>query len=257
MEHCKKLVLVPHETLDRLHEKPMSRTGTDVMGELDTDMHKILLQKAEDSEKWKLYHQALQRYLHFANEQRKPLSIQLPSIEENAQPEDKSNEVNGQLLARLTSVIPKKFQNTATGLFQTLSSEQNKTLLYWDHTGVVKINDTPIPQSNIIDLVSDAVRNRKTAQAIGWQAFASTLKQLNVPMDLISNSQYKEFIRTQTGRGTTSARDESGYAKPYPKTSGRRRPAAPRRTKTKTKNKTAQRTITRTPKGWSRFWSTR
>ena len=257
MEHCKKLVLVPHETLSRLHDKPMSRTGSDVMGELDSDMHKILLKKAEDSEKWKLYHQTLQRYLHFVNEQRKPLEISLPSINEDVKSDKTDNNNDDRLQNQLISVIPKKFKNTAMTLFHTLASQEDKSLLAWDSAGLVKIKDTPIPQSNIIDLISDAVRNRKTSQAAGWKSFASVLKQLHVPMDLISNTQYKQFIRTQSGNGVTSIQNETRHTEPDPRSStSRHRPAPPSRAKIKSRRQSIKKK-NRTPKGWSSFWSSR
>ena len=226
------------------------------MGELDTDMHKILLQKAEDSEKWKLYQQSLLRYLHFANEPKKPLEISFPSEENKSSEENKADdETNKNLLSQLVAVIPRIIQRKAVTLYNILGSEQSKDVISWNSTGLVNINGTPLPQSNIIDLISDAVRSRKTSQAVGWQEFATALKQMNVPMDLINNTHYKEFIRTQKGNGATPHQNGADHSKSYPKTSGRRRLAAPRRTETK--NKTAQGTITRTPKGWSRFWSTR
>ncbi|KAK3918352.1 Histidine decarboxylase [Frankliniella fusca] len=67
MEHCKKLVLVPHET----GKNPVGRTPEVLMNDLDREMQHILKQKAEDREKWKLYEQALQKYLYFVNERKK------------------------------------------------------------------------------------------------------------------------------------------------------------------------------------------
>ena len=197
MEHCKKLVLVPHETLSRLHDKPVSRTESDVLGELDTEMHKILLQKAEDSEKWKLYQQTLQRYLHFVNEQRKPLELTLPTTYDPRKSEN--TEDQQKLLNQLNTVTPKKFQQHATTLFNALA--QDKTFVSWDSTGQLRIDGTLLPQSHVVELISDAVRTRKTAQASGWKAFASILRRINVPLNLISNTKYKEFIHSQRGMG--------------------------------------------------------
>lgn len=198
MEHCKKLVLVPHETLNRLHDKPVLRTQSDVLGELDSEMQKILLQKSEDSEKWKLYQQTLQRYLHFVNEQRKPLEISI------ANQTDQSHQDHTRFLSQLTTVTPKKFQHHAKALFHSLA--QSNAIVSWDELGQLRIDDTPLPQSHIVELISDAVRTRKIAKARGWKSFATVLKRINVPLDLISNTQYRDQILSQRGSGVVAER---------------------------------------------------
>lgn len=267
MEHCKKLVLVPHETVSRLQEKTVARTGTNAIGELDTEMHKILLQKAEDSEKWKMYNQTLQRYLHFANEQRKPLEIQLPSgLGESGISGTKtsvSSEDNARLLTQLVTAIPKRFKHNATALFESLSSQQASTQIVWDGNGTVSIQNTPLPQTNIVELISDAARNRKTAQAVGWKEFASVLKQLNTSIDLIPNTEYKEFIRSQRGLGITSTQNASSHTKSDKRSSPgiipiASRPAPPRRGRKPQRQTTRFGRIskhTRVSKGWAKWLS--
>ena len=79
MNHVKKLILVPQETVARMHETPTFTPQTQ-MNSLDTEMSHILSKKyADDSQKWKMYNETLQRYLHFAGETRKPLTIELDS----------------------------------------------------------------------------------------------------------------------------------------------------------------------------------
>lgn len=204
MEHCKKLVLVPHETLSRIHEKPVSYTESTAISELDSEMQKILSQKAEDNEKWKMYNQTLQRYLHFVNEQRKPLEINL-SLPDKENTENWRRDVNNRLMAQLSSVIPKKYKQNASTLFDSLCSPEAQTLLNWDSTGALRIQNKPVPQSNIIELISDATRNRRFAQALGWKNFAAVLIRLHTPIDLIANKEYKNFILAQRGSGITTA----------------------------------------------------
>lgn len=196
MEHCKKLVLVPHETVARLHEKPISRTPAVTMGELDSEMHKILERKAEDSVKWKMYEQALQRYLHFANEQKKPLELILPSSDDRPE-----NTHNTTIREQITSIIPRKYRNAAISLFDFVASPRAHSHISWDHTGLVHFDGKVHPQTSIIDLISDASRTRKSVQAKGWKAFAEALGRLNVPLDFVGNTNYKSYIRQQTGSG--------------------------------------------------------
>ena len=76
LQHCKKLVLIPAESAGRLHEKPAGRTSGDVISDLDSDIGSILARKdAAAEEKWRLYDQALQRYMHFVKEQRRPITL--------------------------------------------------------------------------------------------------------------------------------------------------------------------------------------
>ncbi|KAK3907324.1 50S ribosomal protein L33 1 [Frankliniella fusca] len=79
MNHVKKMILVPHESVARLNDSTPPTSETQVSA-LDNEMELIMRKKyADDSLKWKLYNEALQRYLHFKNESKKPLQI---SVEE-------------------------------------------------------------------------------------------------------------------------------------------------------------------------------
>jgi hypothetical protein len=196
---------------------------------LDAEMHKIMSDKAEASEKWKKYDQALQKYLFFVNEQRKPLELSLPDVPSATPTQD--NTFNTALRQKLVGILPGSFKTRGGQLFDLLEAEKNIT---WDQGGLVTIDGALVPQSNIVDLVSDAVRTRKTAQALSWGKFASLLKQLRVPIDLIGNEEYKAYIRRQTGSGVTPThheQQERGSAE-----RGFGRPAAIKTKKNKSKN---------------------
>ena len=260
MVHSKKLVLVPHETLSRLHEKPVTRSGSDVIGELDIEMGKILSQKAEDSEKWKMYHQTLQRYLHFINEQRKPLEISFTSRNDGQKDFVRANDDdNARLMTQLKAVIPRKFKDNATALFESLTSQQAKPQIEWDALGSVSIQNTPLVQSNIIELISDATRNRTAAKAPGWKKFASVIRKLNVPLNLIANKEYKDFIRTQTGTGVIAhvSQKVNLTGKSQVKSSMRRNPYIFENVATRDPKQTSRTVARRKPllKGWSTHWS--
>ena len=51
-----------------------------------------------------------------------------------------------------------------------------------------------IPGSNIIDLVNDVVRTRKTFSAVGKEAFADILKEIGVPREFIGNTDLVKAI---------------------------------------------------------------
>ncbi|KAK3925500.1 Putative uncharacterized transposon-derived protein, partial [Frankliniella fusca] len=72
MNHVKKMILVPHESVAKLND-PTPPASETQLSALDNEMELIMRKKyADDSLKWKLYNEALQRYLHFNNERKKP-----------------------------------------------------------------------------------------------------------------------------------------------------------------------------------------
>ncbi|KAK3914247.1 Putative uncharacterized transposon-derived protein [Frankliniella fusca] len=201
LEHSKKLVLIPHDTLTKLQDKTLLHPSNEVISELDSEMKKVLSQKASDSEKWKLYDQTLQRYLHFIKEKRRPAEILMSSAEETPQAKEENTNDDEVIRKRILDIVPSKSKQAASALFDILKSPRGHDWVSWEPHGAVKIEGVKIPQSNIIDLISDTSRSRKTAQAVGWMQFARVLKTLNTPLELVSNVQYKNFIRDQSGLG--------------------------------------------------------
>jgi len=208
MEHCKKLVLMSHDAVAKLTEKPTLRTTSDVMSDLDTAMDKIMKQKAEDSEKWKMYEQTLQRYLHFAGEQRKPIEFSSPAPEIGEVKTEKEEEISRDLsskdkdlLHQLELLMPVKLRGNGSALFHFVASPRHRSVISWDVNGQVAISGKIIGGSSIIDLISDASRPRQAAIAYGWSEFAAILKKINAPHELVQNKEYKNFINSQRGDG--------------------------------------------------------
>ena len=110
MKHTMKMVLVPHDSVARLQEKPTAPTPQSQMNSLDSDMDLIMRTKyADNSEKWKRYNDVLQRYLHFAGENRKPIRIELGSLE-GKQDTVKNDDSHKDLLRdQLVAVMPKTY----------------------------------------------------------------------------------------------------------------------------------------------------
>lgn len=204
MNHVKKMILVPQETVARLHETPALTPQTQ-MSSLDTEMNGILNKKyADDSEKWKHYSEALQRYLHFAGETRKPLSLEIESVPEK--PSD-SADPNGssQIRQQVASVLPKTYKEQALKIHDYLAVSGSPVT--WDAQGVVSIKNTRIPHSNIIDWISDLTRYRKNFEPHGINQFVYTLAELNIPLELIGNEKRRAAVlqAKQSGGGIISA----------------------------------------------------
>lgn len=201
MEHCKKMVLLPHEALAKFHEKPASRTSGDVMNDLDQEMSRILKQRAADSEKWKMYEQALQKYLYFVNEQKKPTALIFPETNTKESEIERESESprDTVLKDRLLTLIPEKFKNAASALYEHLSTPEARAYISWDRNGTTSVGGETF--SSIIDLISDAVRTRKQPKVSRWQTFASVLRTLHTPLDIVGNKKYIQAIQSQDGAG--------------------------------------------------------
>ena len=69
-------------------------------------------------------------------------------------------------------------QSRATAILNRLKETPDT----WDKTGEVKLEGENIPQSNIMDLISDALRARK-------KEFFRVLSKMNMPKDLVRNEE--------------------------------------------------------------------
>ena len=77
-------------------------------------------------------------------------------------------------------------------------------VITWDKTRQVKIEGETIPNSNILDLVSDTMRSRKNFNPTGAKKFFQALSKMNVPKDLVRNEeQWKQVMgETSSARAT-------------------------------------------------------
>jgi len=197
MNHVKKMILVPQETVARMHETP-TLTPQMQMHSLDTEMSSILNKKyADDSEKWKMYSEALQRYLHFAGETRKPLTLEIES-----KTEDSNGDHDSAVRTQLASAMPKTYKSQALRIYDYLS--QSHSPVTWDSSGTLSISGNTVPQSNIIDSISELTRARKNFAPPGTDALCQALAQMNVPLELVGNPTRRLLIqkhKSQRGGG--------------------------------------------------------
>lgn len=207
MENAKKMILISPDVLERLHQENSTPTISEtVMSSLDKDMHQILRSNISDHDKWSNYQQILQRYLHFAQDQRQPIS--LPIVENDTMPVvkhvDTKQFIPTSSLKRvdaqhIISSLPTTFQKRGEQLINTIKND-----VTWDEQGVVYINGQQVPGSNVIDLISDVIRPRKLSNPAGWEQFADYLKRANVPREYIGNERRLTFInRKHTVEKTT------------------------------------------------------
>ena len=204
MNHVKKMILVPHDSVARMHDT-VAPTPQSQMSSLDTEMNYIMRkQYADDSEKWKKYNETLQRYLHFAKESRKPITFE---IESKTDEKSEGNQTNSAMRQQLMAAMPKTYKDHAVKIYDYLVRDGSPVT--WDSTGQVSIQGNLIRQSNIIDLISDLTRSRKSFVPVGVDKFVDVLAQMNIPLDFIGN----EHRRTAVLRAKQPRQTGSGIVK--------------------------------------------
>ena len=104
--------------------------------------------------------------------------------------------------ADVVDTVPKTMQVKA---FDFRLIEHLKRDIAWTARGELIHEGVPFVESNVVDLVNDLLRERKT-DPIGWQPFARQLRAINLPMELIGNTSRKAYIRQATTTIATPSR---------------------------------------------------
>lgn len=216
MEHAKKMLLIEPSVLEKLNHQNNDDNPT---SRLDGEMETILKSNMDDRKKCILYLQILQRYLHFNEENRRP--IELPIIAKN----DKNMETNindgidskdsvSTSLSTLKeekcelkptlqidplystnhilSHIPKTYIKRGESLLHLISLSKNK--IRWNDNGTLVIDNKCISGSNIIDLINDLLRPLKKENPIGWEHLAKALNDIKIPLTYLGNPKRVEYI---------------------------------------------------------------
>ena len=192
----KRMILVPEDIYARFEQKQNLETSPIMknMINTDTDMTDILQRTdVDDTEKQKLYYANLERYLNL----RQQKDSQTPTVQiapSTTNREELSAPNNAQLSdAVVVEHIPKTMRPRATAILNRL--KERPDVITWDKTGEVKLEGESIPQSNISDLISDALRERKNFNPTGSKEFFRVLSKINMPKDLVRNE--KRWKETQ------------------------------------------------------------
>ena len=187
MKHAKRMVLVPEDVFARFEQKQKIESSPLVRNMINADQEMTnVLQKTDmsDSEKQKLYYTNLERYMNL--QQRKDNEI--PTVRLTTS--DKSNvaETSAQEMTPLPDVaivdsLPKTKQQKAKAILKPLKTRPD--IVSWDESGRVTLDGAKVPESNISDLVSDAVKGRKTFILLVRKSFLTTYQNLTCPKILL------------------------------------------------------------------------
>ena len=204
------MILVPKNTLERLQQRQQILTPpvTQTLKNLDSEMSDILSSKQLDDEaKATLYNQVLQRYLTYYDPRKgQPLHVKLttPKPVETPKPDVvRSEETSKESTAQAETAsaveqdviksVPKLYKTGARQLLDKI--KENRDVLHWNDKGELMYENKPISGSHMVDLVNDTLRHRKGFEPVGWLVFARGLARMNVPENIVRNSQRQSAIQ--------------------------------------------------------------
>ena len=155
---------------------------------LDAKMQEVLnRQDLTDEEKVRLYEQVLNEYLHYRRQ-----ATTIPSAAQLT-PQSSPSLYN---VDDVIASVPKAFRGKAEQLARRVLREMK-----WSPSGELVVDDRAIPGTNVVDLVNDAVRYRKTVRPKGREEFVEAMSKLNLPRELVGNREVWEQMERfrQTG----------------------------------------------------------
>lgn len=236
MEHAKKMLLIEPSLIEKIHQN--TNNSDTPTSRLDIEMKNILDSNMDDRKKMILYLQVLQRYLHFNEENRRPIelpiisqNIDLPEtnikgeaqaqdsvssqtlIEEGQQEVNKASKSSSLYsTSEILRSIPKSYSKKGESLLNLISFSSNK--IQWNDNGTVIIDSEKIPGSNIIDLINDLLRPLKKNDPIGWEEFAKALKDIRIPLFYLGNPKRIDYIKNLTLKELGEISTDEEFATP-------------------------------------------
>ena len=189
------------------HHHPTNTLGKKVQP-IDVEMMTILDRKdLDDRTKVTLYNQVLQRYNVLSDKHVKE-PVRVVALNESGAGARAEGAVGGSssgIEADVVDTVPKTMQAKARRLMKHLKRD-----ISWTARGELIHEGVTVAGSNVVDLVNDLLRKRKT-DPTGWQPFAQ-LHAINLPMELVGNDASRAYIRQATT--VTPARHRRAPATP-------------------------------------------
>ena len=247
MKFTKRMVLVPEEFMKMLEHKEalMTTPETKKMIRLEKQMDGILGDTSESEDKKVSQHnQNLQQFLD-VNEKKRDFIPTVKIYQENPSPPEvlasasSSSSSDNQVQTNPTDEkqsslseneilesIPKSSRSLAQSMINRLKA--NRDQLTWNNKGEMVVDGTPVSGSNIIDLINDQLKSRKTFNPTGWKTFTESLDKINMPKYLMRNEKRRNYLSLLNNQETPSLIEE-GRKYTFPPTP----PTTPRTSKTR------------------------
>ena len=211
----RKMAIVPYKLWEEMKKwkqesRPKLPADPQVVTtvQLQRDLARVLdNEQLSESEKADLYGQTLFRFQEAfkkaKQQQHQSTTPQIPqmptqspeSIQPSSQQPQHSMDVSASRLSteRVLESVPKTMRQKAQLLMNFLDSSK----INWDAQGRVSVEGKHIHGSNIVDLVNDVLRHRKTFDPKGWQPFAQELAKMNIPQDIVGNPKRWQWMQNQ------------------------------------------------------------
>ncbi len=196
----KRMILVPEDAYAKFEQKQKLETSPIVknMMKTDTEMSSTLQRMdMDDADKQKLYYANLERYLNLKQQN----DSQIPTVQIQSNNENKEQPVPSETEPFSDTVvvehIPKSMRPRATVLLNRLKARPD--VITWYKSGQVSVAGKTIPQSNISDLISDALRARKNFNPTGSREFFRVFSKINMPKDLVRNQERWNQLDSTSG----------------------------------------------------------
>lgn len=189
MEHAKKLVLIDPRILEKL------MTAKDkVLSNLESEMTDVLSSNIPDDVKAKLYAAGTKRHATITEGEKKEESIKPDkNVSDRRYSDDILNDV-------IRTVPATHIPNT----MKLVDFIKRQPRIDFNERGEMILDKRIISDTHAVDLINEVVR-RKNMNANGSIEFASMLKEVNCPKELIVNPTYRKYMRDD-GKNLTSRR---------------------------------------------------
>ena len=195
MEHVKRLVLMPeHMAENTTQSKPLVPPLTSQVNHLDSEMDSLLKrQDITQDEKARLY----SHLNYYDKRMSQPVRVSVVSSKPTTEKPETQPEPVGlpdNIETDILESVPPTMKTRARQLVKKL--KENKDLITWDDKALLVYEGKPIPGSNVVDLVNDALRHRKNFNPHGWRLFAKALSDVNIPEGIVRNeNRFKNNTR--------------------------------------------------------------
>jgi hypothetical protein len=166
-----KVIVIPEEMWNanevRMKTAPMRKSLEEIVNSIEKLMEN---ENITDGDKIKLLSQLQQRYNRIYENRKRNVEVTI----KEPQDETKTD------VQELIKYMPEAQRDKAGKILNYMGNS-------WDARNQFIINDAPIPNSNIIDLLHDAVSPFKPSTTpVGREKFREKLQELNVPNYLLS-----------------------------------------------------------------------
>ena len=227
MSSVKKMVLVdPSQWQSTPHlsnilpqptpQQPLPDPLATSLSSLDQTMQGILQTTSggDDYAKAQIYSQALQRYLRQADQYRERPLGKVTLKEAESMEADKPEKDVSQIKELLRGTLPPSLIRGGTTLAETLA---NLPEVNWDDKLQLIVGGKTVENSNIVDLLSDLGRKKKTSKPPkGMDELLTVLKERNIARSLIPNeARWSSLASTQPVRSVASRKIKSKLRKDW------------------------------------------